>query len=359
MHRDSNKPLVAIMAGGTGGHIFPALAIAEQLYERGAEILWIGSQHKFNYEALTTKPYTFQSIAMQGVRGKGIFAWIRALWLINTSLWKILWTFLKRRPVLAIGMGGFTSAPGGLAAFIVNIPLVIHEQNAIPGLANRLLAVLSEKILTGFPRVLESKRTQHVGNPIRFSAQPKAYHNENHQALQLLVMGGSLGASIFNQTMPLAISRIDVSRRPQVKQQCGKGNADIVSQRYAALGLHAECFDFNDNVEALYQWADLIVCRAGAMTVAEVSAIGLPAIMVPFMRAVDNHQTANAKSLEDSGAAIVIPEKEFDPDSLAELINEMSDNRSQLQKMSQQALRFAMPNSQQMITDICCEVGGI
>ncbi len=358
---DKRKPLIAVMAGGTGGHVLPGIAVARCLRKRNIEILWLGSRDGLEYELAPAQGFVFELVHAQGLRGKGLKAWLSApLWL-SLSFWRALRIFLKQRPLAVLGMGGFVSGAGGVAAFVANIPLLIHEQNAIPGLTNRLLKPLSKRVLTGFPNVLVSQRTSYVGNPVRHdfaSMSPHTYPDDGGR-LRLLVVGGSRGAAVFNRVVPRALARMDARSRPRVKQQCGRGRADEMRDRIATAGIEAEYFEFEERMDELYRWADIVLCRAGAMTVAEVAAAGVAAIMVPFPYATDDHQTANAKFLSDSGAAILLPEAQFSAASLAETLTQCAHDRPKLQQIARHAFARASHGSDERIAQICREEAGL
>ena len=352
------KPLVVIMAGGTGGHIFPGLAVARTLAERGAEIFWLGSSNGMESKLVPQHKYSFSAIKISGLRGRGIIGWLFAPLKVSLAFWSALKIFLKKRPALVIGMGGFVAGPGGLAAFVANIPLVIHEQNATAGLTNRLLSPLSERILTGFPDVLSSKRTEYVGNPV-YVTLPSEAKPRSDDCLHLLVVGGSLGAEIFNRVVPEALALLNRSIQIQVKQQCGQGNARAVSQRAEELKLPMECFDFTDNIGELYQWADLVLCRAGAMTTAEIMRYGKASIMVPFPYAVGNHQTANAQFLSNNSACILIEQQAFNMHQLAKALEGLAGDRERIERIANNANKLGCSDSSDRIADICFEVAKI
>lgn len=358
---DKRKPLIAVVAGGTGGHIFPALVVARCLCKRGIAILWLGSRDGLEAELIPAQGFLFESVNVRGLRGKGFNAWLLApLWL-SFSFWRVLRIFLQQRPLAVLGMGGFVSAPGGVAAFVANIPLLIHEQNAVAGLANRLLKPLSKRVLTGFPDVLLSKRTSYVGNPVRdsfASLSPHSYR-DSAEKLRLLVVGGSLGAAVFNRVVPRAVARMEAQFRPRVKHQCGRGRMDEMRESVAAAAVAIECFEFEERMDELYRWADIVLCRAGAMTVAEVATAGVAAIMVPFPHAVDDHQTANARFLSDAGGAILMPEQQFTATSLAATLTRYSRDKLQLKRIAAQAFVLATHGSGERIAAICCEEAGL
>ena len=347
------------MAGGTGGHVFPGLAVARRLYERGVEILWLGSRTGLERELVPAQGFAFEAVDIKGLRGKGIGAWLAAPWQLSFAFWRVLSIFWKKRPALVLGMGGFVAGPGGVAAFVANIPLLIHEQNAIAGLTNRLLAPLSRRVLTGFPNVLDSKRTVYVGNPVRRSFAPAPQAHGDDGGLHLLVVGGSRGADIFNRTVPQALALMDADRRPQVRQQCGHGRAQAVRAAAASAGVEMQCFDFDERMEELYRWADVVLCRAGAMTIAELAAVGRASILVPFPHAVGDHQTANARFLSGGGGAILLPQDEFNPGSLAQLLGGLARERGRLRQMAQRACELAVRDSDARIAQICCQEGGL
>jgi len=363
--------LVVIMSGGTGGHVFPGLAVAQRLkdrrlQDRAVKLLWLGTTDRLDSTVVPQAGIEFIGVAAKAFRGKGLLNYVLATWLFSITFWKVLLLFIKRRPALVLGMGGFVSVPGGVAAFILGIPLVIHEQNAVAGLSNRCLAPLSRRILCGFPDVFKSKRATWVGNPLRDEIKALATHPKQHaeqhtqtsaqQRLRVLVLGGSLGADFLNTIVPQALALIAAPQRPQVLHQTGKGHLAKTQQRIQEFKSHYQAFEFDALIHQRYRWADLIVCRAGAMTVAEVAAAARAAIFVPYPHAVDDHQSANARYLVAKDAALMVRQDQLTADKLADLLRRFISNREALAKMSAAAAQAAILNADTQIADICRDI---
>lgn len=351
---DARKPLVVIMAGGTGGHVFPGIAVVRRLRENRIDVLWIGNTDSLECELVPKEHIDFIGVHVTALRGKGILSWLAAPWILSIAFWNILLQFVKRRPSLVLGMGGFVTGPGGVAAYILGIPLIIHEQNAIAGLTNKCLALLSRRILCGFPDVFKSKDALWVGNPVRSEMVTDSLATVlKHTRLHLLVIGGSLGANFFNQTVPQAIALLDEAQRPEVKHQTGKGHLAEVLPRIEAFKAHYRAFEFEEKIHELYRWADLVLCRAGAMTLAEISAAGRTAILVPYPHAVDDHQSANARYLVAKDAAILVSQDELSVSKLADLLLNFIRDRSSLIAMSEAIKETAVIDADRKIADVC------
>jgi len=313
-----------IMAGGTGGHIFPGLAVAEELRARGWRVHWLGTPGSMESRIVPPHGFIFEAIDFSGVRGKGLLT----LALLPVRLLRAFaqaWSVLRRvRPDVVVGLGGYVTFPGGLVAAASGRPLVLHEQNSVPGMANRLLSLVASRVFTAFPGVLAGHRTQWVGNPLRaaFLQQPGPAERFAGRSgpLRLLVVGGSLGARALNEIVPQALALLPESQRPQVLHQSGAAQIDALRANYQAAGVQAELTPFIDDTAAAYADADLIVCRAGASTVTEIAAVGAAAVFVPFPFAVDDHQTHNARFLTDAGAGWLVPQDQLTPAWLAGLL---------------------------------------
>lgn len=326
-----------IMAGGTGGHIFPGIALAEQLREKGWQVHWLGAPGNMEERIAAEHQLPFEPVNFSGLRGKGFLPWLR----LPVHLFKAFaqsYRVLRRlRPQVVLGMGGYITFPAGIVAKFLGIPLYLHEQNSIAGMSNKVLAIFASKVFTAFPQVF--KRGHWVGNPLRlaFSSFPSAAERyaQRQGPLQILVMGGSLGAQALNQTVPQALALIPEQQRPQVTHQGGEKQIAALRDNYARAGVEAELLPFIQDVAGSMARADLLICRAGASTVCEVAAIGVAALFVPYPHAVDDHQTANAHYLADADGAILCPQNEFTPEYLADVLQKMS--REQLKKMAMQA----------------------
>jgi UDP-N-acetylglucosamine--N-acetylmuramyl-(pentapeptide) pyrophosphoryl-undecaprenol N-acetylglucosamine transferase len=293
---------VLIMAGGTGGHVFPALAVARLLRERQCEVTWVGTQRGIEARVVPANGFTIEWLSVAGLRGKGILTLLLAPLRLGIALAQALAILRRRRPAVVLGVGGFVTGPGGVAAWLLHRPLVIHEQNAIAGLTNRLLSRLARVVLEGFPNSFPPRaRPQCVGNPVRREitalAPPEERLARRGDAVRLLIFGGSLGAARLNDSVPRALAAFAPVARPQVWHQAGERGHAQALETYTRAGVTARVDAFIDDMAAAYAWADLVICRAGALTVSELAAVGLGAILVPFPAAVDDHQTHNARYL--------------------------------------------------------------
>ena len=354
----ANRTLV--MAGGTGGHVYPALAVADALRARGWDVFWLGTKNGLEARVVPAAGIDMVWVSMGGVRGKG---WLKKLLLPATLLlafWQSLRAILQRRPDVVLGMGGYTAFPGGMMASLLGKPLVIHEQNSVGGLTNRVLACLAERVLTAFPKVFTHAHdkpipcrqvmTEWVGNPVRTDIAV-AGKPEHTGALRLLVVGGSLGAQALNDLVPKALARLPAEKRPAVVHQSGRQHLDILRANYAAAGVEADVRDYIEDMAAAYRACDFAICRAGAMTVAELACAGVPAVLVPFPFAVDDHQTGNAEFLAEAGAAWLIQQKDLTAEKLAALIAGL--DRDQLAAMAGKARALAKPDATARVADIC------
>jgi len=359
----SGRPIL-VMAGGTGGHVYPALAVAQALEARSQNVVWLGTHRGLESSVVPAAGIDIEWITVRGLRRKGPLALLIAPGSLIWALLQSLGIILRRRPVAVLGMGGFVSGPGGLAAWLTRRPLVIHEQNAVAGLTNRLLARLARVVLQAFPGSFNSRVVvETVGNPVREDisavAQPADRYNNRQGALRLLVLGGSQGALALNQTVPGALARLPADERPVVRHQCGSRTLDAARDAYAKHGVDVELMPFIDDMAAAYAWADLVVCRAGALTVAELCAVGLPALFVPFPSAVDDHQTANARSMEEVGAAAIISERDLSAELLANVLHEWLSSRQSLLARAAKARELAKPQALARITELCLEQAGV
>jgi UDP-N-acetylglucosamine--N-acetylmuramyl-(pentapeptide) pyrophosphoryl-undecaprenol N-acetylglucosamine transferase len=347
---------VMIMAGGTGGHVFPALAVAAELRERGAEVFWLGTRQGLEARLVPAAGISMEWVSVSGLRGKGVAAWLLAPWRLLWAALQVLAVMLRQRPVVVLGMGGFVTGPGGVVTWLLRKPLVIHEQNAIAGLTNRLLAPLAQRVLEAFPGTFHGKHVTHTGNPVRRAIAalpaPEDRFAGRSGALRLLVLGGSLGARALNEVVPAAIAQL--SSRPEIWHQAGSRNLEETLAHYRSAAVTARVEPFIDDMAAAYGWADLVVCRAGALTVAELAAAGVGAILVPYPHAVDDHQTRNAAYLADADAALVIQQPEFTRDKVCELLTSFMD-RPRLLAMAQAARRLARPQAAATVAALCWE----
>ena len=358
----SARPIL-VMAGGTGGHVYPALAVARALQARSRDVVWLGTHRGLESRIVPAAGIDIEWISVKGLRRKGALALLIAPLQLALALFQSLGVIFRRRPAAVLGMGGFVSGPGGVAAWLTRRPLVIHEQNAAAGLTNRLLARLARVVLQAFPGSFNSQiNAETVGNPVREDiagiAAPAVRFANRQGPLRLLVLGGSQGALALNRTVPAALARLDAKIRPVVRHQCGERTLDTARQAYSDNGVDVELLPFIDDMAAAYAWADLVVCRAGALTVAELCAAGLPALFVPYPAAVDDHQTANATPMTDAGAATIIQESDLTPELLANLLCEWLQSRQALLIRAEKARALAAPNSLSRITELCLEQAG-
>jgi len=352
---------VLIMAGGTGGHVFPALAVADELRLRGVPVVWLGTKAGIESRLVPQAGYPIEWMSITGLRGKNMITLLLAPVRLLIACWQALRVLLKRKPCAVLGMGGFASGPGGLMAWLIRKPLLVHEQNAIPGLTNKILARVATVVLQAFPAVFKGAVT--TGNPVRQSiceiGKPEERFAVRHGKLRVLVVGGSLGAVKLNEILPQALAKIAQPQRPEVIHQTGMNNIEAAKTGYQQAGVEAKVEAFIDDMPAVYEWADLVVCRAGAMTVFELAAAGVASILVPYPHAVDDHQTHNAQYLVAAGAAIIKQQNELTPEWLVDVITDFSANREKLFHMAVAARRLAIPGSAKTIADACLSAGGV
>ncbi len=346
---------ILIMAGGTGGHIFPALAVAHLLRDEGWKVLWLGNPGSMEARLVPQHGFELVPLRFAALRGKGLMRKLLLPFNLIRGFAQALGELRRIRPDVVLGMGGYVTFPGGMMASLLGIPLVIHEQNSVPGLANRVLARVADRVLTGFPEVMP--KGNWVGNPVREEiarvAPPAERLGGREGPLNLLVVGGSLGAQVLNEVIPQGLALMDVSVRPHVVHQAGEKHLEALQRNYAEAGVKAHCVSFVDDMAGAYGWADLVICRAGALTVAELAAVGVPAILVPFPHAVDDHQTANARFLTLAGGAFLLPQTELTPESVA-LIGNYS--RGQLREMADKARALARPDAARDVAQVCKEI---
>jgi UDP-N-acetylglucosamine--N-acetylmuramyl-(pentapeptide) pyrophosphoryl-undecaprenol N-acetylglucosamine transferase len=344
---------IVIMAGGTGGHVFPALAVAQEMQQRGWKVSWLGTEKGLEYRVATSHGIEIDCVTVEGIRGKRLFSKLTGFIKLILACFQTKHILQDRKPNVVLGMGGFVAGPGGLMAKVQGIPLVIHEQNRIPGTTNRLLIKFAaNKILEGFPHSFSaSVKAICTGNPLRktFSELPEkiVWYPQIGRHLRILVIGGSQGAKVLNENIPDALAGFEDI---EIKHQTGVAMYSEVVDIYQKLGMSAEVSAFIEDMSSAYQWADLIICRAGAMTVSEVASCGLPAIFVPLQNAIDDHQTANAKFLTEAGGAILLPQPELNPETMRKVILEA---KASLAAMSKIAKSKARPDAAREIADIC------
>ena len=349
-------PCILIMAGGTGGHVFPGLAVADYLRDRGWRIVWMGNPGGMEAELVPKRGYEMACVRFAALRGKGL---VRALLLplnLLRGFWQSLRALRRIKPDVVLGMGGYVTFPGGMMAALVGRPLVVHEQNSVAGLANRVLAGVADRVLSGFPEVLA--KAQWTGNPVRSEialvALPRERYAGRSGPLKLLVVGGSLGAQVLNDTVPRALAQIPDRERPRVTHQSGAKQIERLRKAYADAGVEGELVAFIEDMAACYAAADLVMCRAGALTVAELAAAGVASILVPFPYAVDDHQTTNARFLSDAGAAILLPQRHLSAERLAGLLRELT--RERLAEIAEGARRLGKPEATRVVAEVCIAV---
>ncbi len=353
---------VMITTGGTGGHIFPGIAVAAELTRRGWSVFWLGTRDGMEAQLVPRHGVAFEGIAFRSVRGKGAARLLLGPYAILAACvqaWRVLG---RRRPNVVIGFGGFASFPGALMAAARNIPLVVHNLDAKPGLANRVLRHGADRVLTGFPGVLgegRDPRVEWVGNPLRADivavAPPEERMAGRAGPLRLLVVGGSLGAAALNACVPRALALVAPERRPVVTHQAGERHIDALRAEYERAGVAAECVAFIDDMGRRYAEADVVIARAGATTVAELSAAGVASVLVPYPHAADDHQVDNARQLADRGAAVLILERDLSPQGLAEWLTAVT--RDELLAMARAARALRRADAVARVADVCIALG--
>jgi len=351
---------VLIMAGGTGGHVIPALSLADALAAQGVQVAWLGSPRGIENRLVPAAGIPLHHIAVSGLRGNGLAGWLQAPYRLVRAVWQARGVLRDVDPQLVVGLGGFASGPGGLAAWLTRRPLVIHEQNAVAGLTNRALARLARRVYAAFPQAFPG-RAEVVGNPVRdeiarLGEAPKSADAMAGRCLRVLVVGGSLGAQALNERLPEALARLPEGQRPAVRHQAGRDKDAATFERYLTHGVTADVTAFIDDMAGAYAWADLVICRAGALTVAELAAAAKPALFVPYPHAVDDHQTANARALVDHGAAGLMPQQEMSAATLAERLASLLDPDT-LATMAARARRHAHLDAVERLVAGCMEIG--
>jgi UDP-N-acetylglucosamine--N-acetylmuramyl-(pentapeptide) pyrophosphoryl-undecaprenol N-acetylglucosamine transferase len=345
---------VIIMAGGTGGHIYPALACAQNFKDKGLEVQWLGSKGGMEESLVSKHDIQLHSLSIKGVRGKGILGLLVAPFRVLHAIGQAVAVLQKVKPDIVLGMGGFVAGPGGVAARLLGIPLVIHEQNAVAGTTNKLLAKVARVRLQAFDGALVSGIS--IGNPIRSDILAQCVREPRSgsaRPLRLLVVGGSLGAKAINDVMPQVLATWPFSQRLDVWHQTGVRNFEEVSKRYKEANAEARVEAYLDNMDQAYYWADIVLCRAGAMTVSELAVAGLPSILVPYPHAIDDHQTANARYLEQVGAAYLLPQTQLNCEKVISLLSGFIESEEALLKMGEQAKLMARPNATQDVVAHC------
>lgn len=357
----SNEALrVLIMAGGTGGHVFPGLAVAKKLTEHGVQVQWLGALKGIENDLVPQHGYPLFTLPTIGLRGKSIFNKLKSLVNVVVSVSKAIVLIKKERPDVVLGMGGFAAGPGGLAAFLLAKPVIIHEQNSVPGTTNRILAKFARTIFQGFPSSLGGRKGVFVGNPVRDELltleSPVERGLAQQQTMRLLILGGSLGAKPINDLVPQSLALMPEDIRPEVLHQSGRAHSDTVNDLYQSLGISAQVKPFIEDMAAAYEWADLVICRAGALTIAELMAVGVPALLIPLPHAIDDHQTLNAKWLADQSAGWLCPQKDLDKEKLSEKLIALFSNKKLLVETAENAKKIAKNNAAEVVAQACIEV---
>ncbi|WP_339806494.1 undecaprenyldiphospho-muramoylpentapeptide beta-N-acetylglucosaminyltransferase [uncultured Marinobacter sp.] len=353
-----------MMAGGTGGHVFPALATARRLQELGHEVQWLGSAGGMEERLLGATDIPLSVISVSGLRGKGQLALLAAPFRLVRALFQAMAVVRRVQPDCVVGMGGFVTGPGGLAAWLGRRPLLVHEQNAVAGMTNRILARFAKTVMEAFPGSFGGKVvTRCTGNPVRPDVvalpAPEQRMTARTGALRVLVLGGSLGAQAINQTVPAAAALMPADGRPDIRHQCGERNHDEALANYERAGVTASVEPFIEDMAEAYGWADLVVCRAGALTVSELCAAGVGAVLVPFPHAVDDHQTGNAGYMVKAGAALLMPQSRLTPELLAQTLTDLMNERQRVLDMASAARTLARPDATERVVNYCLEAAHV
>ncbi|MBQ4833855.1 undecaprenyldiphospho-muramoylpentapeptide beta-N-acetylglucosaminyltransferase [Pseudoalteromonas sp. MMG010] len=352
-----SKKLV-VVAGGTGGHIFPGIAVADYLKQQGWQVSWIGTPDRMEATVVPKHDIDIDFINVKGVRGNGIKRLIKAPFMVINAILQARKVLKKQRPDVVLAMGGYVTGPTGIAAKSLSIPLVIHEQNAVAGMSNKYLAKFANKVLAAFPTAFASNNVEVVGNPVRESVANVATRSVS-SPINMLVVGGSLGAQVLNQTLPEAFNVLAQNNKLNVWHQTGRGHLNKVQNAYTEQGFTnetAKVAEFIDDMDGAYEWADIVICRAGALTVSEIAAAGKMAVFVPFPHAVDDHQTANAQYLVNAKGALLMPQPMFNQETLVALLTPYLANPSLINEMAEKAKKLAILDATASVAKHCEQV---
>ncbi len=360
MSRAESSVTILIAAGGTGGHVYPALEIAKRLRARGINVEWLGTHKGLEAKLVPGEGFRLHALSVGGLRGRGALRWLLAPFMLVAALARSVNVLRRVRARLVLGMGGYAAGPGGIAAWLMRVPLFIHEQNAVPGFTNRILARFASKVLEAFPGSFDARvGALHAGNPVRAEIgalpSPETRLADRAGPIRVLVLGGSQGARAINRVLPDALAALPSKDLVEVRHQAGSRHLEDTRALYVKAGVEVEPVAYIDDMAAAYAWADLVICRAGAMTVCEVAAAGVAAVLVPFPFAVDDHQTSNAKYLSDVGAAVLVRESDLTPSLLCELLLEFASARERLLIMATSARRMSVPDAAERVTAWCLE----
>ncbi len=351
---------IMIMAGGTGGHVYPALAVADYLKQQGFNLYWLGTERGLEHRVVPEHGYTLLTISVAGVRGKGIVRTLISPFMLLFALFQAMSIMIRLRPAAVLGMGGFASGPGGIAAWLMRIPLLIHEQNAIAGLTNRLLVPFARTVMSAFPGAFEQMDKLIItGNPVRDDIcriPPPEQRLTLHDgtSINVLVLGGSLGALKLNEQLPAAFAAVDKCKL-NIRHQCGTAHLQLTEQQYSNNGIDAEILPFIEDMAEQYAWADIVICRAGALTIAELAVAGVGSILVPYPFAVDDHQTANARYLETGDAAVIIQQSELTVERVKQVFNNLCESYQRCIDMAIKARALAKPDATKIVAGNCME----
>jgi UDP-N-acetylglucosamine--N-acetylmuramyl-(pentapeptide) pyrophosphoryl-undecaprenol N-acetylglucosamine transferase len=350
---------ILIMAGGTGGHIFPGLAVAEVMTARGWRVVWMGTRTGMEAELVPSNGYEMAWVRFQGVRGKGLVAFMLLPSRLLIAFWQAAAIMRRMRPNVVLGMGGYIAFPGGMMAAFLGHPLVVHEQNAIAGTTTRLLAKLADRVLTSFASAFSPRdRALVTGNPIRAALSkvphPEMRFGQRQGSLRITVLGGSLGALALNETLPKVFAALGANDRPEIVHQGGRQHAATLEAAYRSVSVDARVVPFIDDMAEQLAWSDLVICRAGATTLAELAAVGVGAILIPFPYAIDDHQTRNAQALVEGGAAILVPQSDLTVERLADIVRSL--DRARLLTMGCAARALGKPDAAERVADVCVQV---
>lgn len=363
MGATENNIKIMILAGGTGGHVMPALAVARYLRQQGKTVYWLGTRSGIEARLVPQENFPIAFIDIQGVRGKKWLSLLLAPFKITKAIVQSYRILARERPAVVLCMGGYVSGPGAIAAWLMRCPIVLHEQNAIAGWTNRVLANFAKRIMVAFPQAFTGRQTQKIieaGNPVRQDIltilPPKERFSARQSPVRLLVLGGSQGATKLNEVIPQALAMIPADQCPTVWHQTGKNHLDATKQHYANCQIHAQVSDFIQDMQEAYAWADMVICRAGALTIAELAAVGLPSILIPFPYAVDDHQTHNAKYLSDQGAALLLAQSALSPQTLSALLMDLILHPNKRLDMAMACHALAKPLATTIVAEQCLEV---
>ena len=355
---------VLIMAGGTGGHVFPALAVAREILARNIPVVWLGTRQGIEARLIPQAGIPVEWVSVSGLRGKRLTRLLKAPFMLMLASWQCFRILMRIKPQVVLGMGGFVTGPGGVMARLMGKPLCIHEQNAIAGMTNRYLSRIASRVAEAFPGSFpDNVKTILTGNPVRqdisLLTEPEKRFASHQGRIKLLVLGGSLGAQALNEILPQALAALSQELRPEVRHQAGERNIEQARSYYQKAGISdsVELSPFIDDMAAAYDWADLVLCRAGALTIAELTAVGVGAILVPYPYAVDDHQTKNAMYLVDANAGILLEQSRLDVETLVDTLQRLVRDRARLLQMALAARSLAKPDATHQLADICLQVG--